>query len=236
MLRFVNCFLGSLAAANLRGFFKTQAMKVQLPWLNKASGRSAGTIYQSYWGATYTRSMPTLFHYPDTEKQQETQAKFYDTQRNWLPIYRQLMQYASPSQRKNKNSFNRLSRYVYKILNLYYGITHYTAPAAWGLERLNKMRPVITNMELYLKDDNIILEIDVNRPHNETQHRVRWIHILLFNLTQKYLLFQTIPIAGGLQNVIFSNTMDWQPSDGFRVYIALSDNDWLGNFNLCDPR
>lgn len=211
-------------------------MKVQIPILNKAAGRLRNTIFQSYWGATYLRSMPLLFHYPDTPDQQRTQAIFFDIQRNWIPIYQQLMQYAAPSQRKNMNTFNRLSRYVYKILDPYNAINNYITPKVWGLERLNKMRPAIPGFQITFKDESIFLDFDVNRPYNDTNHYIRWYHVLLCNLTQKNMLYQVIPVSGETEHVVFSNTLEWLPSNRFRFYIALSDDHWLGNFNICDPR
>lgn len=211
-------------------------MKVQIPILNKAAGRLRDTIFQSYWGETYVRSMPLLFHYPDTEDQQRTQAAFFDIQRNWIPIYKELIVYASPSQRKNKNAFNTLSRYVYKILDPYVAPNNYSAPRFWGLEHLNKMRPVIPSFQLSVNPKRLVLTFDVNLPYNDTNYYVRWFHVLLCNVSQKYMLYLVIPFAIETQLVTFFNTMEWQPSDRLRFYIALSDNNWLGNFNLCDPR
>lgn len=92
-------------------------MKVQLPWIGKAAGSSAGTIYQSYWGHTYTRSFPALFHYPDTPAQQATQALFHDVQRFWLPIYQHLEPSIGKEQRKGINAFNVLAKCIYKVFN-----------------------------------------------------------------------------------------------------------------------
>ena len=76
-------------------------MKLQLPWIGKAAGSSAGQILQSYWGHTYSRSFPSMFHYPNTKLQQECQAKFFDIQRIWQPIYVVIRQHIGSTQRTN---------------------------------------------------------------------------------------------------------------------------------------
>lgn len=207
-------------------------MKVQLPWLNKASGRSAGTIYQSYWGATYTRSMPSLFHYSDTEKQQRTQAIFFDLQRVWIPIYNQLALSIKKQQRKNKNPFNMLSHFIYKIFQPFSLNKNEKYPSNFGLDPLNRVRADLLNPNLDRADDALVFSFYFNRPYNGTGFHLDYMHTILFNITKQNMMYSKNEIAPEFHEIIFRNTLDWQREDVILVYVALSADAWLGNFNL----
>lgn len=206
-------------------------MKAQLPWLNKAAGRSAGTIYQSYWGATYTRSMPALFHYPDTEKQQRTQAIFFDFQRIWIPIYNVLSRSISKQQRVNKNPFDVMSSFIYKIFKPYSINPKEKYPSNFGLDRLNRVRPIVVDTFLSVKTNEIVLEFEMQRPYNGTGFTLTTTNIILFNITLQSMLFSNIELEGGYNQVLFANANEWQEGDTILVYMALSCDSWLGNFN-----
>lgn len=205
-------------------------MKVQIPWLNKAAGRSANTIYQSYLGATYTRSMPAIFHYPDTKKQQTTQAAFFDIQRVWIPIFQQLSVFIAPSQRRNKNVFNKLSSYIYKIIQPFQGLRNRRFIKFWGLERLNLMYADMQCISFVVNNEMIILDISLTNVVNKTKFQVSWFHFILFNLSSQLFMYQSLPRFEGSKNVDFRNTLHWNPTDDYLLYVACSDNRWLGNF------
>lgn len=208
-------------------------MKVQLPWFGKAAGSSAGTIYQSYWGKTYTRSFPFSFHYPDTQRQQKCQATFFDIQRTWLPIYQQVSQSIGPMQRKNKNPFNSMMRNIFRVFNPYG--KYYTGhiPEFFGLDPKNRVRPVLLDINLDINPDDVVLTYDMARPYNGLQIRLVKSYLLLFNITQQTMLFSEEPFRPDVQRVTFENTLGWLPSDDYAFYVALAADNWLGNFNLC---
>lgn len=209
-------------------------MKVQLPWLNKASGRSLGTIYQSYWGNTYTRSMPSLFHYPDTPEQQATQATFFDIQRIWIPIYYELAKSIQRQQRKNKNPFNVMSSFIYRIFHPYKPGAQDRFPSNWGLDRLNRFRPVLRNAGLNVLEKEITLSFDQFRPYNDLGFTITTQHVLLFNVTRQSMLYTNTPLTAGQNICLFENTNDWKKTDEIVFYFALSCESWLGNFNRID--
>ena len=62
-------------------------MIIQSPLLGHLSGTTGNLIAQTYHGKTHIRTKPISYHYPATEDQQKTQARFYDIQRQWQPIY-----------------------------------------------------------------------------------------------------------------------------------------------------
>ena len=207
-------------------------MKVQLPIMGRASGSSAGLIYQAYYGNTYARSFPLIFHYPDTKKQQQCQASFFDIQRVWLPIYLNLTKNISKMQRKNTNPFNKLMASVYRIFNPYQHAKFNKLPKDFGLDRYNRLRADIREQHVRIEPNTVTLTFYMMRPvvgigvsPNET-------HVLLFNLSQQNMYYTKIPLRGDTNTVELSNTNKWEPDDKIALYIALSAPNWLGNFNL----
>lgn len=207
-------------------------MKVQLTWFGKAAGRSAGTIFQSYYGNTYTRDMPFSFHYPDTKKQQETQASFFDIQRNWFPIYNQIKLNIKMQQRNDKNVFNRLSQSIYRILNPYAKKAYKEPQRYFGLEPKNKNRPVTNALSIDFKNDKIIVHFDMNRPYWYRSEQITTSHILLFNRTQQTMFYQQDNFHAGLNEFKFENTLNWNETDNILIYLAIASENYLANFNL----
>lgn len=207
-------------------------MKVQLTWFGKAAGRSAGTIYQSYFGNTYTRAMPFSFHYPDTQKQQKTQASFFDIQRNWLPIYSVLQGFIDKSQRYNKNTFNVLSTYIYRVFNPYIVKAYEHLPKDFGLNSKNLLIPNISDFSLEENVQSVILTFQNGKPIQQIDIEAQIIHILLFNKTTIEMMYKNEKITYGKIQVKLENTMYWKPQHNIVTYIALSSKQWLGNFNL----
>jgi hypothetical protein len=207
-------------------------MKVQLAWFGKAAGRSAGTIYQTYFGNTYTRAMPFSFHYPDTKKQQETQASFFDIQRNWFPIYNQIKLHIDMSQKKNKNVFNQLSKAIYKILNPYKKSKLINPIENFGLDPLNQNKPVVIGFRLDFKEKDIVLNFNMARPIWVRSEWIESTHILLFNRTQQTMMYQETKFQPDTNIIGFENLQRWENSDKIFTYMALSSQNYLANFNL----
>lgn len=207
-------------------------MKVQLTWFGKAAGSSAGTIYQSYFGNTYTRAMPFSFHYPDTKKQQEIQASFFDIQRNWFPIYNQIKLYIKMQQRNDKNVFNRLSQAVYRTLNPYNKKANKEPQRFFGLEPRNENRPVTNALAIDFKNNEIIVYFDMNRPYWNRSEQITTSHLLLFNRTQQTMAYQHDYFQAGSNEFKFENTMQWSETDDILIYLAIASDNYLANFNL----
>lgn len=207
-------------------------MKVQLTWLGKASGRSQNTIYQSYWGKTFTRSMPFLFHYPDTEKQQICQSLFFDIQRIWLPIYNEINKNIAPMQRRNKNPFNDLTSKIYHIFNPYERRRFQRLPKNFGLDKLNRVRPIIVVESFNIAPDKISFYFDNNRPYIGIDMIAKNLEILLFNITKQTMYYVQDDFVAGSHRLGIVNSNDWQPGDEIAIYVAISGEFWLGNFNL----
>lgn len=207
-------------------------MKVQLPLLGKAAGSYAGGIYQSYFGHTYVRSFPAIFHYPDTQDQQTTQAKFFDVQRSWLPIYQALTQFIGKMQTRNKNPFNVFSKGLYKIFNPYAKKYKFFPLKYFGLDPLNRVRPAITALNVKIDENDVMIRFDLLRPYNDMAIKLKTTHILALNLTQQTLYYANKDLQAGSNEFPFVNTNHWQNGDTVVLYVALSADSWLGNFNL----
>lgn len=207
-------------------------MKVQLTWFGKAAGRSAGTIYQSYFGNTYTRAMPFSYHYPDTKKQQETQASFFDIQRNWFPIYNQIKLNIKMQQRNDKNVFNRLSQGIYKVLNPYTKKILDKPQRFFGLEPKNENRARTAQLQVDFKEETINVYFDMQRPYWYRSEQIETSHLLLFNRTQQTMIYQQTKFQAGFNDFVFENKMHWTETDDIYIYLAIASDNYLANFNL----
>lgn len=207
-------------------------MKVQLTWFGKAAGRSGGTIYQSYFGNTYTRAMPFSFHYPDSKKQQKTQASFFDIQRNWLPIYDQIKLNIERQQRNNKNVFNRLSQGVYKVLNPYSKKKFEEPQRFFGIEARNENRATTADVRMEFKDPQIVVRFSMYRPYWYRKEWIKDTHLLMFNLYQQNMMYQQTTFQAGECEFVFENKLFWKDTETIYIYLALSSDNYLANFNL----
>lgn len=207
-------------------------MKVQLPVVNHASGTTGNLIFQTYRGRTYARAFPAIFHYPDTKKQQDCQASFFDIQRIWLPIYKELTKNIAPMQRKNKNPFNKLTSAVYHIFNPYQRKKYKRIPQNWGLDPDNRIHANIVSPDIRVDKEKVTLSFYMQRPTIGVSVPISETLVLLFNQRQQNMYFTTIPLQGDLNTIDFKNTNNWELTDDICAYIALAGREWLGNFNL----
>lgn len=210
-------------------------MKVQLPWFGKATGSSAGTIYQSYWGNTYTRTFPFFFHYKGSTKQEEVQASFFDIQRNWLPIYNILGNYVGEVQRRGKNVFNIYSAAVYQVLNPYDKKKFTTPPQYFGLDPRKQVQPNATIKSLTFNQQYITLQYNVGNPTLQRQLKLEETHIMLFNKTKAQIIYTHDKYTKSTRTLTLQNTMYWKETHTILIYIALSANYWVSNFYLSQP-
>ena len=172
-----------------------------------------------------------MFHYPDTTKQQITQAKFFDLIRPWVPIYNELSRSISKQQRINRNPFNIMSGFIYRIFHPYNEKAGEKYPTNFGLDRLNRMRPVIVDAIIDINPEVLSLTFDMQRLYNGLSFTIDTTNVLLFYVTAQSMLFQAIDLKGGINALRFENTNEWKQGDEILLYVALSCKSWLGNFN-----
>lgn len=208
-------------------------MKVHLPIVGKATGSSAGLIYQSYWGNTYTRSFPFIFHYPDTAKQQKCQFDFFQIQRAWWPIYNQLKLSIPKQCRRNTNVYNELSNGLYKVFMTYAEIKAQNVVDVWGLD---KRKTVVFELKNYpitfdglkLAVETKILDIYGKRSFDPTNY-----NMLLCNVSQQEFYFKAAKLYSKEIKESFVITSEWSQSDIIVAYVAFSNDEFFTNFYLC---
>lgn len=208
-------------------------MKVHLPIVGKATGSSAGLIYQSYWGNTYTRSFPFSFHYPDTDKQQKCQFDFFQIQRAWWPIYNQLKLSIPKQCRRNTNVYNVLSNGLYQVFMTYSEIKAQNVVYVWGLDKRKSVvveisRNLISFDGLKLAVDTEILDIHGKRNFEPTNY-----NMLLCNITQQEFYFKVEQLTSKEILESFIITSEWSQSDIVVAYVAFSNKEFFTNFYLC---
>ena len=206
-------------------------MKVHVPFIGKVTGSSAGLIYQSYWGKSFARTFPALFHYPDTPSQQQAQAKFYEIQKIWNGIYADLKTYIGPSQKKNKNPYNVLSKYIYRVLNPYNKALFATTPKYFGFDPLNRVRASIGIYSFDITEEYINLTFAMNRPYIGIDVEIKDIVFLFFNRSRKDLAMSIETFDAMLNKVQIHNDNEWKNRDICILYIALAGPNYLANFN-----
>lgn len=209
-------------------------MKVHLPIVGKASGSSAGLIYQSYWGNTYTRSFPFSFHYPDTDKQQKCQFDFYRIQRAWWTVYDKLKTYIPKSQRRNRNIFNKLSAGVYSAF-LTYGIkAEENIRPHWGIDPRNTVLPFIEVGKISYSNLTYNIDATLQRIAGKRRFNPTYNHFLLCNITQQEMYYKIEPYTDSKISTSIFVTSEWLNTDIIIAYVAFSNDEFFTNFYLCN--
>lgn len=207
-------------------------MKIHLPIVGKATGSSAGLIYQSYWGNTYTRSFPFSFHYPDTSKQQKCQFDFFRIQRAWWPIYNKL-KFSIPKQcRRNTNVYNKLSKGLYEVFMTYSIIKADNIVEVWGLDERKAVIMYIEKKRLEFEDNVITARFSINGIYGKRHFSPQNYNMLLCNITQQEFYFQTAEVHAGLNEVKFLVLSEWSRTDIIVAYVAFSNEEFFTNFYL----
>ena len=208
-------------------------MKVHLPIVGKATGSSAGLIYQSYWGNTYTRSFPFCFHYPDTNKQKKCQFDFFLIQRSWWPIYNQL-QLSIPKQcRRNTNVYNVLSKGLYSALMTYSEKNLQNIVSVWGLDKRRTVNADFNKISIMVSDIRWIVDAKLAEISSKRNFKPVFYHMLLCNITRQEFYFKEYRFAPPEIQETFIITSEWDRNDFVLVYVALSNDEFFTNFFLC---
>lgn len=208
-------------------------MKVHLPIVGKATGSSAGLIYQSYWGNTYTRSFPFSFHYPDTSKQQKSQFDFFKIQRVWWGIYEKLKTSIPASCRKNRNVFNELSSGIYRIFMTYMQKSSSNIVDVWGLDSRKSVKLNINAQFLDFLGDEIIVNAKVLDIYGKRKFVPDFFNTLLCNITEQEFYFIMDDYSDGSLTTSFKVEGKWDETDIIVAYTALSSKEFITNFYFC---
>ena len=207
-------------------------MKVQLPFIGKATGSSAGLIFQSYWGGTYSRSFPSIFHYPDTPKQQAAQAPFHEINKAWALPYGIIKNAVGENQRRNRNIYNEYLKQALKIYNPYDIPKQRTPLQNFGPDPFNRMRASMLVTYKYIDDSYILIRWQDWAVEKEISYTPSHRIFLLMNKTSRTLHSPYGLIIPSVTGLNIQNYQDWKATDDIVFYVAVYGEGWLGNFNL----
>lgn len=208
-------------------------MKVHLPIVGKATGSSAGLIYQSYWGNTYTRSFPFSFHYPDTANQQKCQFDFFQIQRAWWPIYNQLKLSIPKQCRRNTNVYNELSNGLYRVFMTYAPVKSENVLQIWGLDKRKSVSVNLKAFKIILEDRRIFVSCFLYGFYGKRKFVPSVYNMLLCNITQQEFYLKVAKLESDTIEENFVVTSEWSESDIIVAYVAFSNDEFFTNFYLC---
>lgn len=208
-------------------------MKVQLPWFGKATGSSAGMIYQSYWGHTYARTFPAIFHYPDTPAQQLCQDIYWGIRRSCGALYEEIRYDISPYQKRMQNPYNTLNQSARKLflagppgLNknwpMYFGVDSLNAISANIIDANNMIRPDRINFDSRLRDLSSKFIFEPTK-----------VWYALVNFTRMELWCRQGQIERDYLYGFYPNTTGWPELDNVLFAACIANEHYMSNFFWC---
>lgn len=209
-------------------------MKVQLPWIGKATGSSAGLIYQSYWGGTYSRSFPVSFHYPDTPAQQACQALYWHIRREVGSCYEEIQYDISSYQKRIRNPYNVL---IQSVRNLF--LSNIADPyAPWqsdfGVDSKRAIIPSIEDYGCYIRPN--IINFDARLIAIDSKF-VFWptrCWLTLVNMTRHELWTREANYEQEIMQLVHPNTTGWAQTDIVAFSACVANEHYMSNFFWLD--
>lgn len=207
-------------------------MKIQMPFHGHAAGRSGNTIFQTYWGNTYTRSMPILFHYPNTPAQQATQAIYYNIRNLYREMYRNIRSFVHEGQRHNVNIYNLYFKAIFQVCNPYDKPELNKPLQNFGLDELNRVILPATVDGFSISGRYFYFHFHFSSPTIRIQSRFNYFYALAVNRSKKQ--FYTVRFYYSASTTQFSLALadSWSVDDDILLYFALQGSEWFGNFNI----
>jgi hypothetical protein len=207
-------------------------MKVQLPWMGKATGSSAGLIYQSYWGRTFARTFPAIFHYPNTHAQQACQAKYWHLRLEVEGCYERLRYDLSDYQKRIKNPYNQLFQSARTMFESQ--TADPTAPwqLYFGVDALNAISVDVMTYQSHITPQRVICDALVNDVTSKFDFFPKWAWICLVNWTRQELWTRKADYGQGWVQQFWPNDTGWPSTDFVVFYIGVSNNHYMSNFYL----
>lgn len=207
-------------------------MKVQLPVVNRAAGRTAGFIFQTYNGRTYVRAMPASYHKSESPKKQQTEAKYYNIMRQYQLIYDDWINVVKRAPQKSRNTFNEYAKGIFAAAGTYDTQNTQQPPRRFGTDTQQQVKiiPLYTRLRLDGKYASLVTDFSIKlwrRNFFPAQYSV-----LLVNKTQQTIMMISDHYKGNSMEIDFTNDLDFLPTDTIRIYLMLSDYNFLSNFYL----
>lgn len=205
-------------------------MKAQVPVIGRATGRSGGMIFQSYHGHTYLRSMPAIFHYPDTKEQQITQGRYYNIMWQFQSIYNSFSKAIPKACRFGKNTYDVLSHGVFRASQTFPTAQAKEPPRWFGNDIQQQVRVLAVCTQFAVVPEVVRLRLSVTYSTWRRQFSPVMYHLILVNSTRQQLIAVSASYAGSEFTVTFENPNGWQQTDTIRPYFALSNTEFMSNF------
>lgn len=207
-------------------------MKVQLPWAGKATGSSAGLIYQSYWGKTYARTFPAIFHYPNTPAQQACQAKYWHRRIEAQDCYRTIQPHLSSYQKRLTNTYNAMFKSVNDMFTKQVTSQYSPIPYAFGIDLKYSVYAAIIPKNYTITPSQVIVEAKVKEIKSEFQFQPNKAFLVLVNFRRQELWTQQPKYDNGYIYGVWKNTTAWASDYTPMFYIGLADDHFFSNFFL----
>lgn len=207
-------------------------MKAQLPIIHHGSGHAGNTIFQTYWGQTFLRSMPILFHYPNTRAQQKTQGLYWNIMRQIQAVYGNFKKSFPKRNNSNKNIYNVLCKGIFQVADPYNSKHTAPLPLRFGLDAQQQIRLSFSVPKVLVEKTKISITFQLSFSLWRRAFHPTLVYLVVVNRTQQSLLgaeqsFQSTKIKFTLQNSVL-----WASTDDVVAYVAIGNNETLSNFYL----
>lgn len=207
-------------------------MKVQLPWMGKATGSSAGLIYQSYWGRTYARTFPAVFHYPNTPAQQACQAKYWHNRFEAGVCYRTIQRNLSPYQKRITNPYNAMFKSVNDMFNQRDANPNSPIPYDFGIDIRHSVYAIIKPVFYVVRPDWVIIDANIKEIKSEFQFIPDKAFLILVNFIRNEVWTQPTNFHSGNIYGEWPNTTTWPSTQYPHFYVGLANDHFCTNFFL----
>lgn len=205
-------------------------MKVQSPIVGKMTGRNARTIFQSYNGATYARSMPGVFHYPDTPAQKAKGIIYNRIMNQIRSFYAEYLQFIDESQRGNKNSFGVMAKGIFNVMKPFLSDPFASRPNWFGLDKYCQVRVKFELPNIYIENDKIHISAVTRIKTFRRYFHGRDILIMLFCPASNNFIFFYTKYQNGIVNEDLTNEFNWDSSMKLYCYVATASDNFVSNF------
>lgn len=207
-------------------------MKAQLPIIHHGSGHAGNIIFQTYWGRTFLRSMPILFHYPDTPAQQKAQGLYWTITRQFQAIYSNFKRSFPKRNNSNKNIYNVLCKGIFQAADPYDSQHTAPPPLRFGLDTQQQIKLSFMASKIVVDKTTIIMSFQVSLHMWRRTFRPATAFVLAINRTQQSLLGTIQPYEQGNFDIVLQNTVAWFPTDEVVAYVAAGNKETISNFYL----
>lgn len=209
-------------------------MKVQLPWFGKATGSSAGMIYQSYWGHTYARTFPASFHYPNTPAQQACQARYWHNRFEANVCYGTIEEQLSDYQKRIVNPYNQMQKSVIGMMTEFEENPYSPVPTEFGIDSIKAINATIQSYQCVVRPDYVLLDANITQITSKFRFEPKKCFLVLVNRIRREVWTQPANIHGNNIYGTWPNTTTWPMTHVAFFYVALADNHYISNFILID--